>query len=222
MLETDCWTWMFHHSGRRKWQPVLVGHSGIGNGRAGGCWRVRCKGGIKDHSEHLGLSSWRDGHLLEWEKLGEAMVWWRGHEKFCSGPYVTEQTSTWGCLADSKWDISLGLCAVATWWNRRGVTRVPATLVWVEFSESSLFTFPGLLPDTPAPSGLSIVVASYLVELAGPCRKACIMGPQAMVSLGSFLKCIFLEQKGRASWDNILTHEWGWRVLFFFFPMYHF
>lgn len=74
MLETDCRTLrrevggpvrrLFHHSGRRRWQPVLVGHSGIGNGRAGGCQRVRGKGGIKDPSEHLGLSSWRDGHLL--------------------------------------------------------------------------------------------------------------------------------------------------------------
>lgn len=102
---------------------------------------------------------------------------------------------------------------MATWWNRRGVTRVPATLVWVEFSESFPSTFPGLLPDTPAPSGLWMVVASYLVELAGPCGKACIMGPQAMVSLGSLLKCIFLEQKERASWDDILAHGWGWRVL---------
>ena len=58
-----------------------------------------------------------------------------------------------------------------------------------------------------------MVVASYLVELAGPCGKACIMGPQAMVSLGSVLKCIFLEQKERASWDDILTRRWGWRVL---------
>ena len=79
------------------------------------------------------------------------------------------------------------------------MTRVPDTVVWVEFSESSPSAFPGLLPDTPAPSGLSMVVASYLVELAGPCGKACIMGPQAMVSLRSVLKCIFIEQKERAS-----------------------
>lgn len=71
---------------------------------------------------------------------------------------------------------------------------------WVEVNESSPPYLPqGPHPDTPPPSGILMVVVGYLVALLGPCRKACIMGSQAMLSLGSILQCIFLQQKKRVS-----------------------
>lgn len=91
----SCWKLIVGH----EWFIIQAGENGslclwdtvgLEMGRAGGCLRVRCKGRKKDHSEHLGLSSWRGWPFTGMRKLGRQ--WFGGEDmrSFYSSPYVTE------------------------------------------------------------------------------------------------------------------------------------